>query len=117
MSHSALELKDFDPHPCIFLRHSGNSYRAGATHDVIARDFVWAAKAAVMAGLASFGGICSNVGYVDGGGGNALVMDVAGLFSLSFLGFGVSPPTPDWGLMISDARGFGHLPPGVLLGL
>ena len=25
--------------------------------------------------------------------------------SLSFLGFGVSPPTPDWGLMISDARG------------
>ena len=26
--------------------------------------------------------------------------------SLSFLGFGVSPPTPDWGLMISDARGF-----------
>ncbi|WP_439138979.1 ABC transporter permease subunit, partial [Roseicyclus sp.] len=26
--------------------------------------------------------------------------------SLSFLGFGVSPPTPDWGLMIADARGF-----------
>ena len=25
--------------------------------------------------------------------------------SLSFLGFGVSPPTPDWGLMISNARG------------
>lgn len=24
--------------------------------------------------------------------------------SLSFLGFGVTPPTPDWGLMISDAR-------------
>lgn len=24
--------------------------------------------------------------------------------SLSFLGFGVAPPTPDWGLMISDAR-------------
>jgi peptide/nickel transport system permease protein len=24
--------------------------------------------------------------------------------SLSFLGFGVSPPIPDWGLMISDAR-------------
>lgn len=24
--------------------------------------------------------------------------------SLSFLGFGVSPPNPDWGLMISDAR-------------
>jgi peptide/nickel transport system permease protein len=24
--------------------------------------------------------------------------------SLSFLGFGVTPPTPDWGLMISNAR-------------
>jgi peptide/nickel transport system permease protein len=24
--------------------------------------------------------------------------------SLSFLGFGVAPPTPDWGMMISDAR-------------
>ena len=28
-----------------------------------------------------------------------------GFSSLSFLGFGVSPPTPDWGLMISNARG------------
>ncbi|WFU51746.1 ABC transporter permease [Sinorhizobium terangae] len=27
-----------------------------------------------------------------------------GFSSLSFLGFGVSPPTPDWGLMVSDAR-------------
>lgn len=27
-----------------------------------------------------------------------------GFSSLSFLGFGVTPPTPDWGLMISDAR-------------
>lgn len=26
--------------------------------------------------------------------------------SLSFLGFGVSPPTPDWGLMIADSRNF-----------
>lgn len=28
-----------------------------------------------------------------------------GFSSLSFLGFGVAPPTPDWGLMISDSRG------------
>ncbi len=28
-----------------------------------------------------------------------------GFASLSFLGFGVGPPTPDWGLMISDSRG------------
>ncbi|MEI4473881.1 ABC transporter permease [Frigidibacter sp. MR17.24] len=26
--------------------------------------------------------------------------------SLSFLGIGVTPPTPDWGLMISEGRGF-----------
>ena len=26
--------------------------------------------------------------------------------SLSFLGIGVSPPTPDWGLMIAEGRGF-----------
>ena len=36
--------------------------------------------------------------------------------SLSFLGFGVSPPTPDWGLMISDARGFMSLAPWGVLG-
>lgn len=24
--------------------------------------------------------------------------------ALSFLGFGVTPPTPDWGLMIADSR-------------
>ena len=77
-----------------------------ATHDVIARDFVWAAKARGHGRVSMFGGIVTQcVGYVDGGGGNALVMDV-GLSLLSFLGFGVSPPTPDWGLMISDARGF-----------
>lgn len=28
-----------------------------------------------------------------------------GVASLSFLGLGVAPPTPDWGLMIADARG------------
>jgi len=27
-----------------------------------------------------------------------------GFSSLSFLGFGATPPTPDWGLMVSDAR-------------
>ncbi|MCR9127161.1 MAG: ABC transporter permease [Rhodobacteraceae bacterium] len=36
--------------------------------------------------------------------------------SLSFLGFGVSPPTPDWGLMIADARGFMSFAPWGVLG-
>ena len=30
---------------------------------------------------------------------------ILGFSSLSFLGMGVAPPNPDWGLMISDARG------------
>jgi len=30
---------------------------------------------------------------------------ILGVSSLSFLGMGVTPPTPDWGLMIADARG------------
>ncbi len=36
--------------------------------------------------------------------------------SLSFLGFGVSPPKPDWGLMIADARGFMSFAPWGVLG-
>ncbi|SLN61362.1 Glutathione transport system permease protein GsiD [Roseovarius albus] len=36
--------------------------------------------------------------------------------SLSFLGFGVSEPTPDWGLMINDARTFMSLAPWGVLG-
>ena len=36
--------------------------------------------------------------------------------SLSFLGFGVSTPTPDWGLMIADARGFMSFAPWGVLG-
>ena len=35
--------------------------------------------------------------------------------SLSFLGFGVTPPTPDWGLMISDARSFMSFAPWAAL--
>ncbi|WP_417606048.1 ABC transporter permease [Oceanimonas baumannii] len=35
--------------------------------------------------------------------------------SLSFLGFGVSPPTPDWGLMIADSRGFMSIAPWAVL--
>ena len=37
--------------------------------------------------------------------------------SLSFLGFGVTPPTADWGLMISNARSFMSLAPWTVLAL
>ena len=35
--------------------------------------------------------------------------------SLSFLGFGVVPPTPDWGLMIADTRGMMSIAPWATL--
>lgn len=35
--------------------------------------------------------------------------------SLSFLGFGVVPPTPDWGLMIADSRGMISIAPWAVL--
>jgi peptide/nickel transport system permease protein len=40
---------------------------------------------------------------------------ILGFSSLSFLGFGVTPPTPDWGLMISDARGLMAIAPWTVL--
>jgi peptide/nickel transport system permease protein len=35
--------------------------------------------------------------------------------SLGFLGFGVQPPTPDWGLMISEARNYVTIAPWAVL--
>jgi peptide/nickel transport system permease protein len=35
--------------------------------------------------------------------------------SLGFLGLGVQPPSPDWGLQINEARNFFAIAPGVLL--
>ena len=37
---------------------------------------------------------------------NTLVGDVFAIVSLSFLGLGVSPQLPEWGLVLFDARGF-----------
>jgi len=79
-----------------------------ATHDVVSRDFVQAAKARGHS-LASiiFVELLPNVR-------DALLVEGAmrwswmllAFSSLSFLGFGATPPNPDWGLMIADARGF-----------
>jgi peptide/nickel transport system permease protein len=35
--------------------------------------------------------------------------------SLGFLGLGVQPPSPDWGLMVAEARNFYQQAPWVLL--
>lgn len=88
-----------------------------ATHDVVARDFVSAARAR---GHGRFTIIRRELlpNVLD-----TLMVEGAmrwswmllAFSSLSFLGFGVSPPTPDWGLMIADARGFmSFAPSGVL---
>ena len=78
-----------------------------ATHDVIAKDFIVSAKARGHSNMSIiWNEILPNVR-------DAIMVEGAmrwswmllGFSSLSFLGFGVSPPTPDWGLMISNARG------------
>ena len=78
-----------------------------ATHDVIAQDYILSAKARGHNNLSIiWNEILPNVR-------DAILVEGAmrwswmllGFSSLSFLGFGVSPPTPDWGLMISNARG------------
>lgn len=89
-----------------------------ATHDVIARDFVSAARAR---GHGRFTIIWRELlpNVLD-----TLMVEGAmrwswmllAFSSLSFLGFGVSPPTPDWGLMIADARGFMSFAPWGVLG-
>ena len=88
-----------------------------ATHDVVARDFIQAARARGHGQpTIIWRELLPNVR-------DALLVEGAmrwswmllAFSSLSFLGFGVSPPTPDWGLMIADARGFMSFSPlGVL---
>ncbi len=79
----------------------------GAAHDFVARDFVLAAQArGERRRTIVLNELLPNVR-------DSLAVEAAmqwswiilGFSSLSFLGFGVTPPTPDWGLMISDSRG------------
>ena len=78
-----------------------------ATHDVIAKDFIVSARARGHSNLSIiWNEILPNVrdaSMVEGAMRWSWML--LGFSSLSFLGFGVSPPTPDWGLMISNARG------------
>ncbi|WP_299849579.1 ABC transporter permease [uncultured Roseovarius sp.] len=88
-----------------------------ATHDVVARDFVLAARARGHSRLSIvWRELLPNVR-------DAMLVEGAmrwswmllAFSSLSFLGFGVAPPTPDWGVMIADARAYMPLAPwGVL---
>ncbi|MAU51000.1 MAG: peptide ABC transporter permease [Roseovarius sp.] len=84
-----------------------------AAHEVVARDFVSAARAR---GHHPFDivrrEILPNVTdtlLVEGAMRWSWML--LGFSSLSFLGFGVAPPRPDWGLMVSDARVYMSLAP------
>jgi peptide/nickel transport system permease protein len=79
-----------------------------AAHNVVARDFVLAARARGHGRLATIRReLLPNVLVallVEGAMRWAWML--LAFSSLSFLGFGVSPPTPDWGLMVADSRTF-----------
>ena len=88
-----------------------------ATLDVVARDFIAAARArGERHGTIAFHELLPNVRDV-------LLVEGAmewswmllGFSSLSFLGFGISPPNADWGLMVSDARLYLQLAPWTVL--
>ncbi len=88
-----------------------------ATHDVVALDFVTAARAR---GETRFTIVKQellpnvlDILLVEGAMRWSWML--LAFSSLSFLGFGVTPPTPDWGLMISDARSFMSLAPWAAL--
>lgn len=89
-----------------------------AAHDVVARDFILAARARGHSRLSIvWRELLPNVR-------DAMMVEGAmrwswmllAFSSLSFLGFGVSPPTPDWGQMISEARIYMPLAPWGVLG-
>ena len=88
-----------------------------ATHDVVARDFISAARARGHGRITIIQReLLPNVlDTLMVEGAMRWSWMLLAFSSLSFLGFGVSPPTPDWGLMIADARGFMSFAPwGVL---
>ncbi|MEI4234559.1 ABC transporter permease [Roseovarius sp. D22-M7] len=88
-----------------------------AAHEVVARDFISAARARGHRPMSIVRReLLPNVTdtlLVEGAMRWSWML--LGFSALSFLGFGVSPPKPDWGLMVSDARVYMSLAPwGVL---
>ncbi len=88
-----------------------------ATHDVVAKDFVVAARARGERRMTIIRReLLPNVlDVLLVEGAMRWSWMLLAFSSLSFLGFGVSPPTPDWGLMIADSRGFMSFAPWSVL--
>jgi peptide/nickel transport system permease protein len=85
----------------------------GATLDVVTEDYVAAARLRGESPLSvAVRELLPNVRdvlFVEGAMQWSWML--LAFSSLSFLGFGVAPPHPDWGLMISEARTFLSLAP------
>jgi peptide/nickel transport system permease protein len=88
-----------------------------AALDFVARDFVLAAQARGEArATILIREILPNVrDTLAVQGAMQMSWLLLGIASLSFLGLGVAPPTPDWGLMIADGRGVMPTAPWVVL--
>ena len=79
-----------------------------ATHDVVALDFVTAARTRgeARSTIVRRELLPNVLDVLLVEGAMRWSWMLLAFSSLSFLGFGVAPPTPDWGLMISNARGY-----------
>ena len=88
-----------------------------ATHDVVVLDFVTAARARgeARSTIVRRELLPNVLDVLLVEGAMRWSWMLLAFSSLSFLGFGVAPPTPDWGLMISDARSFMSLAPWAAL--
>ena len=88
-----------------------------ATHDVVVLDFVTAARARgeARSTIVRRELLPNVLDVLLVEGAMRWSWMLLAFSSLSFLGFGVAPPTPDWGLMISDARSFMSFAPWAAL--
>tara|TARA_B100001245_G_scaffold54882_1_gene37121 strand:- start:507 stop:1403 length:897 start_codon:yes stop_codon:yes gene_type:complete len=88
-----------------------------ATHDVVALDFVTAARTRgeARSTIVRRELLPNVLDVLLVEGAMRWSWMLLAFSSLSFLGFGITPPTPDWGLMISDARSFMSIAPWTAL--
>ena len=88
-----------------------------ATHDVVALDFVTAARTRgeARSTIVRRELLPNVLDVLLVEGAMRWSWMLLAFSSLSFLGFGITPPTPDWGLMISDARTFMSIAPWTAL--
>lgn len=88
-----------------------------ATLDFVARDFVLAAQARgqsrwTIATVELFPNVRDSLAVQGAMQWSWIFLAIS---SLSYLGMGVAPPTPDWGQMIADARGIMQVAPWALI--